>query len=136
MSSYILFWILGDSGFNINRTARSSSTAVTLEDILEHCKIRKGDLDKQCSEEHLLKISERVSSSWELYAPDLGLSDDIESLRADHSHQTTVIQSRAAFKLWEEREAFRATYLHLVENVFLKHRNAKMATFVCELLVQ
>ena len=123
--------ILGAQGGS--EGAKSSSTSVTLEDIVEHCKISKDDLDEQCSEEHLLKIAEKVSGKWEVYAPDLGLSDnDIETLRANHS--SAPLQSRHAFKLWEERAAFRATYLHLVENVFLKHGNAKMATFVCKLL--
>ena len=79
----------------------------------------------------MLEISRKVSN-WEVYAPYLGLSDDIEALKMDH--RTAQIQSRMAFKMWDERAAFKATYLHLVENVFLKCGNAKMATFVCELV--
>ncbi len=95
--------------------------------------IDRGTLDQQCSQEHLLEIARRVGSNWEIYAPYLGLDDDIGALKDDHKNKTEI-QSVGAFKLWEERRAFKATYLYLVENVFLKRDNASMATFVCKLL--
>lgn len=105
---------------------------MTLQQILDHLKIAKETLEEEVDDGHLLEIA-RKTSNWELYADRLGLSDtDIEGLKRDFNK--TELQSRGAFKMWAERKAFMATYLFLVEDVFLKQGNAKMATFVCKLV--
>ena len=125
-----------NAGGNSQSGKSGSDTSVSLQEILDYVKVTREILEEPCTEGHLLEISKKIRGDWEVYAPYLGLSDDdIDALKMDH-HQSAEIQSRRAFKLWEERAAFRATYLHLVENVFFKHGNAKMATFVCKLVKQ
>lgn len=116
------------------KNGSTSSSLPSFQEILDYVKISRESLNEPCSEEHILEIAKKVTD-WEVYAPYLGLSDaDIESLKIDNSKTPT--RSLRAFKLWEERAAFKATYLHLAENVFFKYGNAKMATLVCKLAKQ
>lgn len=80
----------------------------------------------------MLAICNKVGN-WKVYAPYLGLSGaDIDVLESNYRRAET--QCFRAFKKWKERAAFKATYLYLVDNVFLKYGNAELATYVGSLL--
>lgn len=108
----------------------NSAKAVTLQELLNHVKISEERLKEPCSEEHLLEIARNVDN-WEIYAPYFLEFKDIEDLKDKFKPE---LQCQKAFFKWQERAAFKATYLYLVESVFLKQGNAKLAVFVCNLV--
>ena len=106
--------------------------SVTLEELLEHVKIPPAKLNQQPSREHLVDIAKKMSN-WESYASYLGLNHgEIDDLKEEN--KKSVVQGERALFMWQERLAFKATYRFLVEDVFLKGKNAAMAQFICELL--
>ena len=110
----------------------NSATEVTLEELLEYVGISRSQLAKPCSDEHLREIAKKVDN-WEMIAPYLGLEvNRIEDLKEDYSK--SGLRSYNAFMKWKEKAAFKATYLYLVEEVFLKNGNATLAQFICNLL--
>ena len=112
-----------------NISSNNSATEVTLSELLGYVGIPASVLTQRCSDQHLQEIARRVKN-WEPYAPCLGLgANDIEDLKDEF--RKPELRSFNAFQRWKEKAAFKATYLYLVESVFLKCGNATMAEFVC-----
>ena len=108
------------------------STTVSLQDLLEHVGITVDILKQECTKTHLKEISEELDDQWEKYARCLITQREIDDIKEEN--RKVGEQRYKAFLKWKQQKAFKATYFHLVVNVFLKCNNAEMAEFVCKLL--
>ena len=108
-------------------------SGVTLDELLQKVGVKATQLDKACSDKHLLKIAQSLES-WRQLGCQLELSSaEIETIKGDGGNEPEKRQQM--LKAWQKKFAFKATYEVLVE-ALLNIGNAKMAAEVCSLLKQ
>ena len=102
----------------------------SLEDIVRRVGVPHGEVEQECSDEHLRKIS-RFLHSWETLVPHLGLdvADEEEIKRNETEEKRRLVSLRK----WKQKFAFNATYKALME-ALLKIDRTDSAYEVCCLL--
>ena len=106
---------------------------VTLKELLDHLDLHESQLDQRCTDEHLRDIALHIDK-WEVYASYLGLTQaDIDGIKEDG--RSNAEKKIRALQEWKRKNAFKATFRFLVEDVFLKAENAELAEKVCSLLI-
>ena len=105
---------------------------ISLQNLIERCKLSDKQLDETLSKEHMREAS-RVIDNHEILGPELGLS--AAEMAAIDQRQVPVLQRVAMLQKWKQKLAWKATYRTLVE-ALLKCSRADLAQHVCEWLVQ
>lgn len=114
------------------KTRMAGRSPLQISDLTKHFKITEEQLEDECSDQHLRTLSQSKWFIWRHWAKQLGLSDtQIEDIKSMPLEETGKAQK--ALSLWQDINAFLATYENLVE-IFLGGGNAKLAGEVCELL--
>ena len=122
---------MSDNSPSIAPLSEAHLSLPTLNDILNKTKIGVKDIDKECSDEHILDIA-LILEKWELVARSVGLnSTDIETIK--HSSTDLELQRMHFLERWKKKFAFNATYRCLVEGL-LKCNLTDLAVRVCSLL--
>ena len=107
-------------------------SGVTLEELLEEKGVHPSQLDRVCTDEHLLEIA-LFLESWRTVARYLGLSkvevEDVERDGKEEAHKRLKI-----LEAWMAKLTFKAKYALLVKQL-LKIGRADQAAKVCNLLV-
>lgn len=104
-------------------------SGITKADLMEYVKVTEDQLKQKCSDEHIREIALNLTS-WELYAPYLGLSTaEIDGIKEDaHKHEQRTLRT---LQKWKSKAVFKATYGALVD-VCIKLRNAELAEKICQ----
>ena len=104
----------------------------TVELLLFRTGIASDSIDKECNDDHILKIS-RFLENWELVASFLGLKPpQIEEVKHDSNHDLKLMRLKALRK-WKSLFAFNATYRVLL-GALLESGSTEQAFQVCRLL--
>ena len=103
----------------------------TLAEVLNKVGISQDTLDQECSDAHLVSISQFLD--WRRTAPHLGLDlteiGDIDCKRTESEKRVETLQ------IWKRKFGFKANFRMLVEKL-LDTGNADHAEKVCRLLKQ
>ncbi len=97
--------------------------------------IDKDLLDKECSDDHLRKIS-YILPDWLTYAKALRFTDPDTRDITDNlqlSNSTHAMKALRVLEKWHMRYAFKATYYYLIE-VCLNLGHVTIATKICEMV--
>ncbi len=107
--------------------------AITLDELVSRVGINKEQLNKECSNNHLQRISPLLLD-WLSYAKNLGLSDSQTQDITDNSQLLThAMKVLTVLEKWHQQHAFNATYHHLV-TVCLNLGHVTIATDICNIL--
>ena len=104
----------------------------TVEQLLSRAGLSPDSIDKECSDNHILKIS-LFLENWELVASFLSLEPpQIEEVKHDSNHDLKLMRLKALQK-WKSLFAFNATYRVLL-GALLESGSTEQAFQVCRLL--
>ena len=111
---------------------REEGVQNTLEDILAQTGVTYDHLNRECSDEHLLKIARNFSNVRSLGSClKLAEYEIAEILRQNGLE--LLFQLNEVLKKWKMKFGHRATYLWLVEMCLEDFGNAKAAESICKL---
>ncbi len=106
---------------------------ITVADIVRHVGISEEDLDRECSDKHLLEIG-IILPNWLEFAEALDLTDlEIKGIQVN-PNVGFEMKPQKVLELWHDREIFRATYRRLVEICLYRFKHGKSAQKICFLL--
>ena len=107
-------------------------TVITLEQLLSRAGLASVSIDKECSDDHILKIS-LFLENWELVASFLSLKPpQIEVVKHDSNGDLKLMRLKALQK-WKSLFVFNATY-HVLLGALLINGFTDQALQVCRLL--
>ena len=103
----------------------------SLEELLRG--VPKKTLEKPCSDEHIVEIAREITS-WQLIAPDLGLTA-VEEETIVQNHHDVQIQRREMLRTWKQKFGSKATYGSLAK-AFYKTKRVDLVEKVIALLTE
>ena len=111
---------------------REEGVQNTLEDLLAQTGVTYNHLNRECSDEHLLRVARNFSNVRSLGGClKLAEYEIVEILRQNDLQ--LLFQLNEVVRKWKEKFGHRATYLWLVEMCLEDFGNAKAAESICEL---
>ena len=109
-----------------------------IDDIARQVGIQPDQLDKDCSEQHLLPISEKLTT-WQLIARHLGLSElMIQHIQTDITLGAAAnMRPLAMLRQWKKSCAYtsKGHYRHLIRGCIEVTKDRDVAGQICKLLL-
>ena len=109
-----------------------------INEIAKSCEvgINPQELDKSCSQQHLLRISQRLEH-WSSYADYLDLTSPEKQDILQNQHLTAPYEKGLEMlKVWQKKCAYtvKASYRYLLRGCIILHSNSKLVGDICKLL--
>ena len=100
----------------------AEAPTVTVDDVISRCRLKKEDLDKECTlTSDMLEIINQITD-WKTTGTYLGIPKE-KSVSIEEENRTEEQRRIAMVQTWKEREGRRATYSKLAAMLNLRGRN-------------
>ena len=104
---------------------------VSYDSLIDHFAIPKTELQKECSNDVILEVSENLTE-WRAVAPYLEISDaEVQAIDRGKHMYNEVGKRQDVLQKWKAKFQYNATYEKLIKG-FLKAKRADLARIVAE----